>query len=668
MKNPSGTNSELIKEISVLKQKIQKLEESDITERKRAEERYRSIFENAQEGILQTSDEGRFLTANRAMAIMLGYDSPEDLMTTLIDIPKQLYVNPEDRKVLLKMIEEQGLVRGFETQFYRKDGSMIWVSVNLHAVRDAGGRILYYEGFNEDITNRKRVEEELRESQRQLSDIIEFLPDATVVIDKDKKVIAWNRAIEAMTGIKKEDMLGKGNYEYTIPFYGKRRPALIDLALQLKEEIQQKYKTIKLQGDVLIGEAYIPDLKGNAVYLLGTASPLYDTKGAIVGAIEILTDITDRRQMEMALASEHDRLAAILDGIPIPAFMIDRNYTITLWNRNSEIVMGKTKSEMLGKGLDLSFLFKGRTPPTLAELVLKMTDEELMREYGSKGVHKSDVFPGAFESVGMIYPRGEERIMSTQAARIYNQQGEVIGAVQTAQDITERIRIQKEQEKLQSQLIQAQKMEAIGTLAGGIAHDFNNILTGIMGYTELYKEAVRDRPKISHNMEQVLSAAKLAKDLVTQNLTSSREADQEKGPFTLSPIVEEETILLGKGEAILYIDDEKMVVDVNKELLELLGYRVFAETDPVKAIEKFKEGRDAFDLVITDKTMPRFTGFDVVREIRGIRADIPVVLCSGFQEKVDLEKLTALGINQLIIKPIRMSVLAKAIRDVLDKE
>jgi CheY-like chemotaxis protein len=169
-------------------------------------------------------------------------------------------------------------------------------------------------------------------------------------------------------------------------------------------------------------------------------------------------------------------------------------------------------------------------------------------------------------------------------------------------------------------------------------------------------------------MEQVLNAAKLAKDLVTQNLTSSRKADQEKGPFTLSPIVEEETILLGKGEAILYIDDEKMVVDVNKELLELLGYRVFAETDPVKAIEKFKEGRDAFDLVIADKTMPRFTGFDVVREIRSIRADIPVVLCSGFQEKVDLEKLTALGINQLIIKPIRMSVLAKAIRDVLDKE
>ena len=164
MKDSSRTNSELIKEISVLKQRIQKLEQSDITERKRAEERYRSIFENAQEGILQTSDEGRFLTANRALATMLGYDSPEDLMVNVTNIPKQLYVNHENRNVILKMIEEQGSVRGFETQFYRKNGSMIWVSVNLQAVRDAEGRLLYYEGFNEDITIKKEGIERIRKA------------------------------------------------------------------------------------------------------------------------------------------------------------------------------------------------------------------------------------------------------------------------------------------------------------------------------------------------------------------------------------------------------------------------------------------------------------------------------------------------------------------------
>jgi PAS domain S-box-containing protein len=143
----------------------------DITERKQAEEelrqaeeRYRSIFENAQEGIFQTTYEGQYLAANRALATILGYDSPEDLMTTVIDIPTQLYVNPEDRKVLLKMIEEQGPAKRFEAQFYRKDGSIIWVSVNQHAVRDAGGRVLHYEGFNEDITIEKDSIERMKKA------------------------------------------------------------------------------------------------------------------------------------------------------------------------------------------------------------------------------------------------------------------------------------------------------------------------------------------------------------------------------------------------------------------------------------------------------------------------------------------------------------------------
>ena len=116
----------------------------------------------------------------------------------------------------------------------------------------------------------------------------------------------------------------------------------------------------------------------------------------------------------------------------------------------------------------------------------------------------------------------------------------------------------------------------------------------------------------------------------------------------------------------MFIADEEMIVDVSREMLERLGYKVFTETDPVKAIEMFKEGPDKFDLVITDKTMPHMTGFDVVRAIKNIRADVPVLICSGYQEIGDMEKLTALGISQLITKPIRISSLSKAIRDALD--
>jgi CheY-like chemotaxis protein len=125
--------------------------------------------------------------------------------------------------------------------------------------------------------------------------------------------------------------------------------------------------------------------------------------------------------------------------------------------------------------------------------------------------------------------------------------------------------------------------------------------------------------------------------------------------------------LRGKGEMILFVDDEQMVVDMNRELLEELGYRVVAETDPIHALEIFRGNSSNFDIVITDKTMPQMTGFDVIREIRDIRADIPVILCSGFQTNEDMEKIIILGISQMITKPSRMNILAKAVRDALDK-
>ncbi|MBA4419475.1 MAG: hypothetical protein C0392_16465, partial [Syntrophus sp. (in: bacteria)] len=130
---------------------------------------------------------------------------------------------------------------------------------------------------------------------------------------------------------------------------------------------------------------------------------------------------------------------------------------------------------------------------------------------------------------------------------------------------------------------------------------------------------------------------------------------------------EEEVVLRGKGETILFVDDEEMIVAVNKQLLEMLGYKVFASTDPLLAIEIFKENIEAIDLVITDKTMPHMTGFDFIKETRSLRADLPVILCSGFQEKEDMEKLADLRIGQLITKPVKMNALAEAIREVLEK-
>lgn len=151
----------------------------DITEQQQreialreAEEKYRSIFENALDGLFQTALDGKFLRANPAIARILGYDSPEDLINNSLDnISQQLYVNPEDRKTFEKLIQEQGEVSNFECQFNRKDGKQIWISQTARAVRNKSGDLLYYEGLLEDITERKIAEKERLELLNELSEL-----------------------------------------------------------------------------------------------------------------------------------------------------------------------------------------------------------------------------------------------------------------------------------------------------------------------------------------------------------------------------------------------------------------------------------------------------------------------------------------------------------------
>lgn len=138
---------------------------ADITERKRAqeevrqtEEKYRRIYENALEGIFQSTPEGRYLSANPALAQIYGYDSPEELIESIVDIEHQLFVDPSRRNEFIKLMEEEGCVSEFEFQVYRKDGSIIWINQNARAVYDDNGVLLYYQGFSEDITERKRAE------------------------------------------------------------------------------------------------------------------------------------------------------------------------------------------------------------------------------------------------------------------------------------------------------------------------------------------------------------------------------------------------------------------------------------------------------------------------------------------------------------------------------
>ncbi|MCU0632042.1 MAG: PAS domain S-box protein [Methanolinea sp.] len=157
---------------------------------------------------------------------------------------------------------------------------------------------------------RRRAELSLIESEKRLADLINFLPDATFAIDRSGKVIAWNRAIEEMTGISASDILGKGDFEYAIPFYGIRRKILIDLIFESEEVIAKSYSHIIHEKDILIADTTLPRPKGRLVTLMGTASPLYDRQGAIVGAIESIRDITELKKTEEELRAANEQLAA----------------------------------------------------------------------------------------------------------------------------------------------------------------------------------------------------------------------------------------------------------------------------------------------------------------------------------------------------------------------
>lgn len=159
-----------------------------------------------------------------------------------------------------------------------------------------------------EIQERTLAEAAMVDSERRLADIINFLPDPTFVINKDGVVIAWNRAIEKLTGINAKDMLGRDSYEYALPFYKKRRPLLIDLVLKPDSQFEETYATIKREGDgTLVGDSFIPDIGGRAIYLMASAAVLYDSRGQVYGAIESMRDITDRKLAEEDLKSAKNR-------------------------------------------------------------------------------------------------------------------------------------------------------------------------------------------------------------------------------------------------------------------------------------------------------------------------------------------------------------------------
>ena len=421
------------------------------------------------------------------------------------------------------------------------------------------------------------------------------------------------------------------------------------------------------------------------------------------------------------------------------------------------------------------------------------------------------------------------RLWSVRGYPVRDVGGNISGGIEISQDITERRRAEEVKQKVEAQLAQAQKLEAIGTLAGGIAHDFNNILMAIIGFTEIANTKAETGSSLKRNLINVLEASTRAKDLVAQILSFCRQSDEDKKPTQISPIVKEALKLLratlpstiemrqyiddepmvveadatrihqivmnictnahhamyerggmldvtmtpvelgpdetvdyhdllpgsyvelsiadtgegmdpstidrifepyfttreksegtglglavvhgivkgcdgtvtvdselGKGttfhvylpriaytedvpeadipisiptgqESVLFVDDEQILADMGKEMLEYMGYEVVARTGSIEALELFRSRPNRFDLIVTDMTMPNMTGDDLAKKILQIRPDMPIIICTGFSEKLSAEKSKSIGIREFVMKPFVLQSFAETVRRVLDE-
>jgi len=275
----------------------------DISERikvelelKKSEHKYRKIFENVQDIFYQTDVNGIITEVSPSIERYSGFKVSEIIGKS----GEVFYVNIEDRNTFLEQIKENGEVIDYELQLRTKDpNNLIYVSANTHVLYDEDNNPIGFEGTLRDITERKKVAKALEESEQRLTDMIDFLPDATFAIDQEGKVIAWNRAIEKMTGTRKHEILGEGDYAYSVPWYNERRPVLINLINEDKSEYISKYEYVLKEGKTVYAEVFVPSVyNGRGADLWVRASPLLDKEGQSYGAIESVRDISDRKNAE----------------------------------------------------------------------------------------------------------------------------------------------------------------------------------------------------------------------------------------------------------------------------------------------------------------------------------------------------------------------------------
>jgi len=702
-------------------------------------------------------------------------------------------VHPDDleptRRFFEKMMHKPDAAGKMECRYLCKDGSYKWIEftgINLFHDPEIQGLL----GNYQDITERKRAEEALIKTQRDLQDILRATTDGIWKWNFVNNELYFSPQYYTMLGYEPDEF--SATYENWVHLI---HPDDLATALGVAEEY------LRTKPNDYFNEFRLRTKNGQYFWFQSHARVAErNQRGDAVLIIGNHIDITERKQAENKLRVAHEKILTILDSIDSTVYVSDMDtHQILFMNKKMITSFGGDKTGEIC----FSALRKQSEPCTFC------TNDRLVDKNGNpSGVytwHDQNPVTGRFYI-------NRDRAVEWVDGRLVH--------MQVATDITD-------MKKMEAQLIQAQKMESIGTLAGGIAHDFNNILFPLIGHAEMLLEDIPEDGSIRDSLNQIYSSSLRARDLVQQILAFARQEKGEVKLMKIQPIVKEAIKLIrstiptsisirqdlqsycrpvsadptqihqivinlatnayhameenggelkvnlkeielgendlfnpdmspglyaclsiadtgmgmnkdvmnrifdpffttkekGKGtgmglsvvhgivkhmnggirvyseprkgtefqvylpivenasekqgskayesiqggcERVLVVDDEQVIITMERLALERLGYQVTSRTSSIGALEAFKADPDKFDLVITDMSMPKMPGDKLVAELIKIRPDIPILLCTGFSETMTDEKIKSLGLRGILMKPMMMKDLARKIREILD--
>lgn len=638
-----------------------------------AEIRYRSLFENAVEGIFRSTPQGRFVSANPALASILGYDSPLELMGEITDIANRLYVEPAGREELFREIRTRGTVSGFETQHYRKDGTRIWVSIHARAVLDEKGELEFIEGMLMNITRRKEAEEALRLAEEKYRSIFENAVEGIFQTTLDGRFLSANPAIARMLGFGTprelmESIRDVGKQIYAVP---ERRDEFLRLIMEEKKvsdfEIEYRSKDGSVYwGSVNARPAF--DESGNLLYIEGAFQDIMPRKTAEEEKMRLEEQLRHSQKMEavgtLAGGIAHDfnnLLQAISGNVEILLMKKDQNapeYTYLADIYSAARRAADLVNHLLTFSRKTGVRFQSMDLNSVIENTLKLLKRTIPRTVSIEPRLSPDLYDVHADPIQM------EQILMNLVNNSYAAMP--FGGNLTIE--TENLTLRGSDRSKYLELEPGQYVllrvtdTGVGMDESTLSHIFEPFFTtkGVGRGTGLGLSTVYGIVK-GHG-GQVSCSSQPGRGAIFEICLPAHPSVDSAGQEPCAIQAE----VRGGNETILVVDDERFLLDLCQEALGSYGYNVLLSESGEEALTVYNREKERIDLIILDLGMPGMGGERCLQELWSLNPSAKVIVASGYAANMLTDVPIGAGKLAFLSKPYRLDDMLGRVRDMLD--